>query len=115
MSHLSVKSRVEDGRVIVSTEGYINNTAADSIAKICVEHLESGSRVFVLNLEHSRIINSIGISILIEVIEQVRKVDGRVAFCHVTPTIEKTFKIMGLLNSSSVHTSEAGALSHLAD
>ena len=58
MSDLSVESRVEDDQVIVTTDGYINNTAADSIAKVCVEHLSSGSRQFILNLELSRICSS---------------------------------------------------------
>ena len=113
MAELNVDSRVEEGVVIVSTDGYINNTAADSIAKVCVAHLESGERRFVLNLEGSRIINSIGISILIEVIEQVREQGGKVAFCQATPTIEKTFKIMGLLNTSSVHERESDARAFL--
>ena len=44
----------------------------------------------------TKIVNSIGISILIEIIEKMLEIDGKLAFCSLTPTIEKTFQIMGL-------------------
>jgi len=108
--NLSVQSRVQDDLAVVTTDGYINNTAAEKIAVVCVEHMEAGVRKFVLNLERSRIINSIGISILIEVIEKVRGVGGGVAFSNLTPTIAKTFKIMGLLNTSTIYETEDEAV-----
>ncbi len=40
--------------------------------------------------------NSIGISILIEIIEEILNKNGRLAFSNLTPTVAKTFKIMGL-------------------
>lgn len=107
---LDVKSRLDSDLAVVTTEGYINNTAAESIAAECQKLLSEGARNFVLNLEGSRIINSIGISILIEVIEKVRADGGRVGFCNVTPTIAKTFKIMGLLNTSSLYETEEEAV-----
>jgi len=51
-----------------------------------------------------------GVSCLIEVIEKVKDLKGRVGFCNVAPTMAKTFKIMGLLQASSIYESEAEAL-----
>ena len=68
---------------------------------------------FALNLEKSRVVNSIGISILIEVIEKVKAREGKVAFCSVTATIAKTFRIMGLLKASTIHDTQEEALSAL--
>ena len=75
---LDVKSQLDGDLAVVTTEGYINNTAAESIAAECQKLLSEGASRFVLNLEGSRIINSIGISILIEVIEKVRADGGQV-------------------------------------
>ena len=36
-----------------------------------------------------------GISSLIEIIEMMIEIEGRLTFCSLTPTIEKTFHIMG--------------------
>ena len=110
---LDVKSRLVDDLAVVTTDGYINNTAAESIALECKRLVGAGARKFVLNLQGSRIINSIGISILIEVIEQVRADGGRVGFSNVTPTIAKTFKIMGLLNTSSLFETEEEAIAEI--
>lgn len=108
--NLEVRVR-RDGEVgVLETDGYINNIGAEKVAEACDGLIGEGVKHFVLNLEKSRIINSIGISILIEVIEKVRELNGRVAFCSVTPTIAKTFRIMGLLKASSVHDTEAQAL-----
>ena len=51
---------------------------------------------FILDLEQSKIVNSIGASILIEVIEILQDKDGNLSLCHMAPIIEKTFSIMGL-------------------
>ena len=107
---LQVQVRRQDQIGILETDGYINNLGAEKVAELCEELIQEGVKDFVINLEKSRIINSIGISILIEVIEKVRGMEGKVAFCCVTPTIAKTFKIMGLLKASSIHDVEREAI-----
>ena len=51
--------------------------------------MEQGNRYFVINLVGSKVVNSIGISILIEIIEKILEVKGKLAFCGLTPTISK--------------------------
>ena len=72
--------------------------------------IEEGVRSLVLNLEKSRIANSMGIAILIELIEKMREQNGKVAFCCVTPTLAKTFQIMGLLKVAEIYVSENEAM-----
>ena len=42
------------------------------------------------------------------------EIDGRLAFCSLTPTIEKTFNIMGLTQYASIYSDEETALANLA-
>jgi anti-anti-sigma factor len=95
---------------ILSTDGYINNQGGEEIARQAYLQLESGARALVLNLERTRIVNSIGISILIEVLEKVMDRSGRLAFCGLTPTIDKTFRIMGLAQYAAIYPTEAEAV-----
>ena len=111
---LEVSIRQEGPIGILTTNGYINNIGAEKISDACDELIQKGVSNFVLNLEKSRVINSIGISILIEVIEKVKAQDGKVAFCTVTATIAKTFRIMGLLKASTIHDSEQEAIASLS-
>ena len=103
----------EDGISRLAVKGYINNLGGERIAEVCSEHIDAGTRKFIIDLEGCRIVNSIGISILIEVIEKLKELDGKVAFCSVSPTIAKTFRIMGLLQTAQLYDSDAEARQNL--
>jgi anti-anti-sigma regulatory factor len=49
-----------------------------------------------MNLHDTDLINSVGISILIGVIERVRAQGGELDFSELTPVNEEIFRIMGL-------------------
>jgi anti-anti-sigma factor len=99
---------------ILTTDGYINNQGGEEIARLAYAQLELGARALVLNLEKTRIVNSIGISILIEVLEKVMDRKGQLAFCGLTPTIDKTFRIMGLAQYAAIYPTEAEAVRAVA-
>jgi anti-anti-sigma factor len=99
---------------LLYTDGYINNQGGEEIAREAYAQLDSGARALVLNLEKTRIVNSIGISILIEVLERVMDKKGVLAFCHLTPTIDKTFRIMGLAQYAQIFTTREEALQAVA-
>jgi anti-anti-sigma factor len=111
----SLKVRVDrrDGLAVVYTDGYINNQGGEEIAHAANGLIEEGYRTLLLNLAGSKIVNSIGISILIEVLERMIELEGRLAFCCLTPTIQKTFHIMGLTQYAQVYGDEAQALAAL--
>lgn len=95
---------------IIRTEGYVNNLGGEEIGDAADALMEQGVRNIVINFENSSVVNSIGISILIEVIEKIVDIDGRIGFCHLTKTIEKTFKIMGLTQFAEIFATEEEAL-----
>ena len=96
------------------TDGYINNQGGEEIAREAYSELEKGARALVMNLEKTRIVNSIGISILIEVLEKVMERKAVLAFYGLTPTIDKTFRIMGLAQYAAIYPSEDEALRAVA-
>jgi anti-anti-sigma factor len=99
---------------VVFTEGYINNQGGEEIARVAYELIEDGVKILLLNLQGTKIVNSIGISILIEIIEKMIEIDGKLAFCCLTPTIEKTFHIMGLAQYAGIYADEEAAIADLA-
>jgi anti-anti-sigma factor len=98
---------------VIYTEGYINNQGGEEIARVAYEVIESGENSLLLNLVGTKIVNSIGISILIEIIEKMLEIDGRLAFCCLTPTIEKTFHIMGLTQYAQIYADEETAAAEM--
>ena len=103
----------KDGVAVIYTDGYINNQGGEEIAKVAYALLDEGYKTLLLNLAGTKIVNSIGISILIEIIEKMLEVGGKLAFCNLTPTIDKTFHIMGLAQYSSIFPDERAAFSGL--
>ncbi|MDX1632496.1 MAG: STAS domain-containing protein [Thermoanaerobaculia bacterium] len=111
--NLEVRVDRREGLAVVYTEGYINNQGGEQIASTASRLMEEGYRKLLLNLEGSRIVNSIGISILIEVLERMLELDGELAFCCLTNTIQKTFHIMGLTQYADVYPDETTAVEAL--
>jgi anti-anti-sigma factor len=110
-----LKVAQQDGRLaVLEVAGYINNEAGEAIAAEARRLLENGHRSLLLDLAATRIINSIGISLLLEVLEQVLEVRGTLAFCSLSPSIAKTFQIMGLAQYTQIHPDRALALTSLA-
>ncbi|MCP3962831.1 MAG: STAS domain-containing protein [bacterium] len=103
----------KDGLAVIYTDGYINNQGGEEIARVAYELIDKGEKNLLLNLAGTKIVNSIGISILIEIIEKMLEIDGKLAFCSLTPTIEKTFHIMGLAQYAGIYPDEEGAVEDL--
>ena len=99
---------------ILYTKGYINNVGGEEIANRAYELMEQDVRTLLLNLRETKIVNSIGISILIEIIEKMMDKGGKIAFCCLTPVIHKTFQIMGLANYAKIFQNEEEAVQELA-
>ncbi len=98
---------------ILEVAGYINNEAGEAIAQESRKLLGDGHRTLLFDLQATRIINSIGISLLLEVLEGVLTVGGTLAFCSLSPSIAKTFQIMGLAQYARMYADRTAALVEL--
>ncbi|MBF0405824.1 MAG: STAS domain-containing protein [Candidatus Riflebacteria bacterium] len=96
--------------LVVRTNGYLNDLGAEKVDTVCSEFLGNGVKNIVINLDKSPLINSIGISILIGVIEAIEEAEGKLAFTNLTPTNRKTFEMMGLLQFAKAFDAEAEAV-----
>jgi anti-anti-sigma regulatory factor len=59
------------------------------------------------------VVNSIVVSILIEIIEKLQEVDGKIGYYNLAPIVAKTFNIMGLTKYSTVFATEEEAVGAL--
>lgn len=98
---------------VIAAAGYINNEGGQAIADAANDLLGKGVRKLLIDLEGTRIINSIGVSILLEIMEKLLEDEGRLAFCNLTPTIAKTFEIMGLVQYAAIYPDRHTAKSEL--
>ena len=97
-AEFSLSTELKDDVLIMHTSGYVNNEGGEKIAQEFNQHFEKGIKKVVINLEKSKVVNSIGISFLIEVIEKLNEKKGKLIFTNLESAIEKTLTIMGLFS-----------------
>ena len=95
VTDFNLTSELKGESLIMKTSGYINNTAGEQISEEYTKNKDSVKKV-IMDLNDSKVVNSIGISYLIEIIEKLNESNGKLYFTNLDPTIEKTFNIMGL-------------------
>lgn len=92
----SIKSEIKEDCLLIQPTGYINNSGGEKIFKEFSKHSTNGVNKVIIDLSKSNVINSIGISFLIEIIDKLNDEDGKLFFANTDPAIEKTFSIMGI-------------------
>jgi anti-anti-sigma factor len=96
INDFSLQAELKANALLLKTNGYINNTGGEEILKEFTKHYENGVTKVLMDLAQSKVVNSIGISYLIEIIEKLNEQDGKLYFTNLDPAIEKTFTIMGI-------------------
>ena len=111
---IDLSSRVfTEGFGLITASGYINNEGGQAVADAATTLVDKGCTSLLIDLEGTRIINSIGVSILLEIMEKLMDGGGELAFCSLTSTIAKTFEIMGLDQYARVYPNREVALTEL--
>ena len=114
MADSELTSRREGDVAVITAPNYINQDGGEQISNAASTLQEEGCNRLVLTLTDCSLANSVGISFLIEVPEANKGVGGPLAFCCTSRTIAKTLQIMGLLQTATIHDTEAEAITKAA-
>ncbi len=113
MSDFITNVKENNSIVIIETNGYLNNVGGEAVSTVVYEKMAQGQNKFLINMAGTKIVNSIGVSILIEIIEKLQEVNGKIGYFNLAPIVAKTFNIMGLTKYSTVHETEEAAVNEL--
>jgi anti-anti-sigma factor len=113
-NEFKLTSEVREDCLIIHTTGYLNNEGGEKLGEEFNNHFKNGITKIIINLEKSKVVNSIGISFLIEIIEKLNTVQGKMVFTNLDPAIEKTLTIMGIFNYAGKVATVAHALKTIA-
>ena len=75
---------------------YLNKLAGEQIELECRRRLEEGCREIVVNFSQTDIVNSIGISILLGLIDRAQNTGAKVVFSEVKEETVELFDMLGL-------------------
>lgn len=114
-TELAVSVRRGPDFAVIYTDGYVNNLGGEKIGETARSLMDEGVKKFVINMEKSTVVNSIGVSILIELIERIQEAEGKIFFCNLTKVIAKTFTIMGLAQFAGMADTEEAAVAAISE
>lgn len=77
---------------------YLNKLSGETIERECRKKLESGARRLIVNFSETEIVNSIGVSILLGVIDAAQNAGAEVVFSDVKEETIELFQMLGLTN-----------------
>ena len=119
MSEPSTAERAEAppaGEVAVVYAGdYVNKLSGQRIERECLQRIERGCSALVINFRDTELVNSIGVSILLGVIDTAERRGARVAFSNVSPHTVTLFELLGLTRLVVLADSDEAALDTLRE
>lgn len=110
---LSIRSHCVGTTAIIYASDYLNKLTGERIERECRTRLDSGCRALVIDFSDTQLVNSIGISILLGIIDIAEKSGARVIFSDVNNQTVELFEMLGLTRHVVLAKDEQEALSTL--
>src|SRR3982074_3329656 len=105
-----VQARCVGDTAIIYASDYLNKLSGERIERECKRQLESGCRALVINFRDTELVNSIGVSILMGVIDASEKSAARLIFSDVNSHTAQLFDMLGITRHVSLVKDEGEAL-----
>jgi anti-anti-sigma factor len=110
----AVRSRaVGDDLAVVYAGDYLNKLSGERIERECRRQLEQGCRALVINFKETELVNSIGVSILLGVIDAAESMGAQLIFSDLNNQTIQLFEMLGLTRHVALARDEQEALATL--
>jgi anti-anti-sigma factor len=104
-----------EGAAVIYPGPYLNQLRGERIEEVCQELIDRGIRRIVISFEETELINSIGISILLGVIETVNNAQGGLVLSNLNESNRELFEMLGLGSHVEMAETEELALLRLSE
>jgi anti-anti-sigma factor len=110
----AVRSHCVGTTAVVYAGDYLNKLTGEKIERECRRQLDSGCRALVIDFGDTELVNSIGVSILLGIIDVAERNGARVVFSDVNNQTVELFQMLGLTRHVALAKNEQEALSDLS-
>jgi len=114
LSGTTVRSHCVGTTAVVYASDYLNRLTGEKIERECRRQLDSGCRALVIDFGDTHLVNSIGISILLGIIDVAEKSVAQVVFSDVNNQTVELFDMLGLTRHVALAKNEQEALSNIS-
>ena len=109
-----VRSHCVGTTAVVYASDYLNKLTGEKIERECRRQLDSGCRALVIDFSDTQLVNSIGISILLGIIDIAEKNGAQVVFADVNLQTVELFDMLGLTRHVALARDEHEAVLSLS-
>ena len=110
-----VRSHCVGTTAVVYASDYLNKLAGEKIERECRRQLDAGCRALIIDFSHTELVNSIGISILLGIIDVAEKSGAQIVFSDVNKQTVELFEMLGLTRHVVLAKDEEEAISTLTE
>jgi anti-anti-sigma factor len=110
-----VRTRSIGDMAVIYAGDYLNKLSGERIERECRRQLAAGCRGLVINFRETGLVNSIGISILLGVIDAAEATGAQLVFSDVNKTTGELFEMLGLTRHVALAKNEQEALNTLTE
>jgi anti-anti-sigma factor len=110
---LAIEVQEAEDHAVITPIGYLNALTGEQIDKVCESLIARGIHYFIINFAQVELINTIGISILVGLIEKVLSRQGLVYFTELGGTNREIFEVLNLTSVAMIFPNDASARAHL--
>ena len=109
-----VRSHCVGTTAVVYAGDYLNKLSGERIERECRRQLNCGCRALVIDFSDTKLVNSIGISILLGIIDVAEKSGAQIVFSDVNNQTIELFDMLGLTRHVVLAKDEREALLNLS-
>jgi anti-anti-sigma factor len=96
VASLELQARPSNGKAVVYAGDYLNKLTGESVERECRRKISEGAKEIVVNFSRTELVNSIGVSILLGVIDAAQSNGARVVFTDVNESTAELFDMLGV-------------------
>lgn len=111
----SVRTRCIGATAVVYASDYLNKLSGERIERECLRQLDAGCRALVINFRDTELVNSIGVSILLGVIDAAESAGAQLVFSDVNNQTVELFEMLGLTRHVALAADEQAAFDTLKE
>jgi anti-anti-sigma regulatory factor len=95
---ITIPAQTANDTATVFAGDYLNKLSGEIIERECRKKLDAGAKRLIVNFSETEIVNSIGVSILLGVIDAAQTAGAEIVFSDVKEDTVELFEMLGLTN-----------------
>ncbi|MBX7171722.1 MAG: STAS domain-containing protein [Pyrinomonadaceae bacterium] len=99
---IHIPVRIEGETATIFAGDYINKLSGERIERECQRQINAGCKTLIVNFSETELVNSIGVSILLGVIDVAANAGAKIVFSDINENTIELFDTLGLTNHVEV-------------